>query len=120
MFLISLFFFFPCPVPPLNNKPTNILYLYCFLVKLHSLYSMPVKYFCTNVFSHVEQTYIKEIVIYKMKIDVGQTNMHTIMSLSKKMYQETNWDKQGIHDRAQMQKGSIQEVKAGTCCKGRV
>lgn len=45
---------------------------------------MPVKYFCTYIFSHVLQTYIKEIVIYKMKIDVGQNNMHTITSLSKK------------------------------------
>lgn len=68
MFLISLFFVFF-----LNKKPNSISYLCYFLVKLYSLYSVPLKYFYTKILSHVEQTYIKEVmVIYRMKIDAGQ------------------------------------------------
>lgn len=104
MFLISLFFGFF-----LNKKPNSISYLCYFLVKLHSLYSMPLKYFYTKIFSHVEQTYIKEVmVIYRMKIDTGQ---------NRETYQETNSSKQRSHDRAQMQKGNIQEGKQGQAAK---
>lgn len=106
MFLISLFFVFF-----LNKKPNSISYLCYFLVKLYSLYSVPLKYFYTKILSHVEQTYIKEVmVIYRMKIDTGQ---------NKETYQETNSGKQRSHDRAQMQR-QYTGGEAGTGCKGRV
>lgn len=59
---------------------------------------MSVKYFYTNIFSRVEQTYIKEIVIYRTKIDAGQKNMHIIMSLSKEKYQKTSLGRWGSPD----------------------